>query len=300
MRRRLWAASILGVLGGCVAAEPASPLPSEGEQTRPIPPGQSIREILVTPQGEATRMRLALFRPVHDGPHPLLVFHHGSTGRGENPASFPRLWTPTEAAELFARNGWLVAVPQRRGRGGSSGRYDEGFGFDRRGYSNEPSVARAGYERAMADAMAATDWLHGRTEVDSGRWMLGGQSRGGILAVGQAARQPQPGLLGVLNFVGGWLGESYDQYGLNAALFAEAGRGQAPALFLYADQDPFYGLAFSRRNFEAFAAAGGRGRMETFETAAPGTGHALISRPDQWQSTVSMFLREVAGRGWTA
>jgi dienelactone hydrolase len=142
-------------------------------------------------------------RPSEAGPHPLLVFHHGSTGRGNNPRLFAQPWFPQDLGRIFAEAGWIVAVPQRRGRGGSGGSYAEGLASF--GYSGEFVVAKSGYERAMADAIAAASWLVRRPEVDPQRVVLGGVSRGGILALGQAARQPELQTRAVVNFVGGWL-----------------------------------------------------------------------------------------------
>jgi len=66
------------------------------------------------------------------GPFPTLIFHHGSTGRGDAPALFTGTFESPSLARLFNESGWLVAFPQRRGRGASDGLYDEGFEPDRR------------------------------------------------------------------------------------------------------------------------------------------------------------------------
>jgi len=132
--------------------------------------------------------------------------------------------------------------------------------------------------------------------VDAGRVLLAGQSRGGILALVQAARRAAGGLRGSLNFVGGWLAGGYDTEEVNAALFRRAGSGSArPALFLYGEADPFYALAYSRGNFATFQQAGGGGSFEAFTVPpAPGrTGHSVIFLPALWGASVARFVTEL-------
>lgn len=294
-RRVLLKAAAAAPLLGC--NQEAVPVTSPADAAAALPPGRSSRDVpLALGSGGPTRLRVVFQRPTAPGPYPLLVIHHGSTGRGNDPALFANTWFPTSLAEGFAASGWLVASPQRRGRGGSQGRYEEGLSPAGGGYSNLPAEANAGFARALMDAEAATAWLVARPEVDAGRVVLAGQSRGGILALVQAAEAPPAGLKATLNFVGGWLGGNFDTGDVNGALFRRAGRGaRAPALFLYGEADPFYSIAFSRGNFAAFREAGGDGRFEAFDVP-PGqgrNGHSVISVPSLWGPSVARFLTEL-------
>jgi len=56
-----------------------------------------------------------------------LLFHHGSTGKGDDPSRFISTVTSPALAKFFNDRGWMVMFPQRRGRGKSDGLYDEGF-----------------------------------------------------------------------------------------------------------------------------------------------------------------------------
>lgn len=286
-----------GALLGC--SQDGAPVTSAADAANaaaPIPPGRSGRSVPLELEasGGPVSMRFEFLRPASSGPHPLLIVHHGSTGRGDNPGLYGQTWFPTALAESFAASGWLVAAPQRRGRGGSGGRYGEGLlGL---GYSNVPTIANAGLERALTDAQAASSWLVARPEVDAGRVLLVGQSRGGLLALVQAAQAPPPGLRGTLNFVGGWLSENFDPNNINTAMFRQAGRGaQAPAAFLYGEGDPFYSIAFSQSNFATFEQAGGRGSFQSFVVpAAPGrSGHSVISVPSVWGPSVQRFCTDL-------
>jgi dienelactone hydrolase len=297
MKRRLFlGAAAAAPLLGC--NQEAAPVTSAADVAAPIPPGRSSRDVPLPlgAGGAPVRLRFLFQRPAGPGPYPLLVMHHGSTGRGNDPSLFGNTSFPTPLAEAFAAGGWLVAAPQRRGRGGSQGRYEEGLSPAGSGYSNLPVEANAGFARALADAQAATDWLLARPEVDAGRVVLAGQSRGGILALVQAAEAPPPGLKGTLNFVGGWLGGAFDPNNVNAELFRRAGsQARAPALFLYGERDPFYSIAFRRSNFATFEAAGGRGGFEAFELpAASGrNGHSVIWVPSVWGPSVARFTTEL-------
>ena len=158
--------------------------------------------------GVPARLETVLFRPAGrgPGPFPLLVFHHGSTGSGDDPAIFGRTYWNYAIAEYFTARGWLVAFPQRRGRGRSEGLYDEGFAPDRaQGYSCDPAISLRGADRALADADAVVAALHRRPDVAPGPILTGGISRGGVLAIAFAGRHPDQ-VVGVLNFVGGWIG----------------------------------------------------------------------------------------------
>jgi dienelactone hydrolase len=296
MRRRVFLAnSSLGVLSACAegGSSKAEGARVSEEASAEIAAGYSTRQVPLPLRrsGAPVRLRFAFQRPTGPGPHPLVVMHHGSTGRGDNPALFPHLSFPEDFARVFAGSGYLVAAPQRRGRGGSEGTYAEGLSGGR--YSNETHIAEAGYERAMEDAQAALTWLLERPEVDPSRVLLAGQSRGGILALGQAARTPPQGLRGAINFVGGWLGEGFDPAWLNRRLFAAAGRTAVPSLSLYGERDPYYSIPFSRQNFEAYIGAGGKGSMEVLAVppGSPGaTGHRILFFPEVWHQSVDRFI----------
>ena len=66
-------------------------------------------------------------------------------------------------------------------------------------------------------------------------------------------------------------------------------------LWLYGRNDPFYSLDHSRGNFEAFRAAGGRGRF--IGAAVPGgNGHNVILFPRLWGAEVDRYLGETKPR----
>ena len=245
----------------------------------------------VTVDGERVRLATITYRPAGAGPFPTLIFHHGSTGRGNDPSLFARPYDPKALAEWFTARGWAVALPSRRGRGGSEGFYDEGFSVERaRGYSCEESLALPGAERALRDIDAITPTILAQPFVDRSRVAVGGQSRGGILAIAWSGRQPAvPGA--VINFVGGWMASACSTASsINQNLFRRGGAYGRETIWLYGDNDPYYPLRHSRANFAAFQAAGGRGTFHDYAPPAGLNGHQISSAPSLWAAAVSAYL----------
>ena len=252
-----------------------------------------VDEMAATPfveDGVPVALEVVLFKPLSGERFPLLVFNHGSTGNGSDPSLFGLTFTHKGLAQFFVERGWMVAFPQRRGRGRSGGLYDEGFKPDRSGYSCVFDLAIAGADRALDDIDAVTDWLRQRPDVDATRMLLGGTSRGGILSVAFLPRRPDI-YLGAINFVGGWIGEGCGDYRqINRSLFVAGAAFPGWSLWLYAPDDSFYSLDYSVTNFDAFTAAGGLATFETIPRAPGLNGHFLINDPELWTAAVDDYL----------
>jgi len=261
--------------------------------------GEMIATTLVE-NGAPVRLELIVFPPARGtAPFPTVVFNHGSTGTGSDPALFTKTWVSFEAARFFTARGWMVVFPQRRGRGKSDGLYDEGFTPNRSGYTCEPARSLAGLERALVDLDEVVRHLRTRADVDPRHLLIAGQSRGGILAVTYAGTRPAV-FLGAVNFVGGWMSDTCpNPTAINTVSFARGGASPRPTLWLYAENDSFYRLSHSRQNFSAFTAAGGQGHFQVF-TPAPGVnGHFLIDFPAQWADAADDFLATLPRRAPT-
>jgi dienelactone hydrolase len=244
--------------------------------------------------GKPIRLEAVIFRPSGTGPFPLAVFNHGSTGVGTDPALFTATWFAVDVADFLNSRGWMVAFPQRRGRGKSDGLYDEGFSADRtQGYSLDAETTLAGADRALRDIEAAVTALRRRPDVAPSGLLIGGQSRGGVLAVAYAGAHPDR-IAGVINFVGGWLGEGCPAAPrVNQTLFSRGAGFHGPMLWLYAQRDPFYSIPHSRENFAAFEQAGGQGKFLEFDIPG-GNGHFLIGATSLWSAAVDDYLNALA------
>ena len=90
-------------------------------------------------------------------------------------------------------------------------------------YDCERAVLAAGVERAVEDLDAALAFVAARPWADPTRLLLGGMSRGGLLAVLYPSRRAVAAR-GVVNFAGGWTVERCDgRTRFNEDTFAEGG-----------------------------------------------------------------------------
>jgi dienelactone hydrolase len=247
----------------------------------------------VTIDGEQVKLAVITYKPAGNGPFPTLIFHHGSTGRGTDPSIFARPYDPKMLAGWFTARGWAVLLPSRRGRGGSEGRYDEGFERDRsQGYSCDPTLSLPGADRALRDLDAVTPVLLAQPFVDRSRVAVGGLSRGGILSIAWSGHQPSIPRA-VVNFVGGWTGARCPTASaINQNLFTRGTAFGQPTLWLYGENDPFYPLSHSRSNFAAFQAAGGKGTFHEYTPPPWESGHNISAVPTLWSSTLEAYLAE--------
>lgn len=240
--------------------------------------------------GQPVSLEVVLFKPLEGSRYPTIVFHHGSTGNGSDPSLFGITFTSKSLIRYFVARGWMVAFPQRRGRGQSDGLYDEGFKLDRSSYSCDANLALVGAAHALDDLDVITDWVRGRADVDTTRMLVGGTSRGGILSVAHIPRRPDV-YLGAINFVGGWIAEGCGDYrSINRTLFVNGAATPVESLWLYGENDSFYSLDYSRSNFNAFVTAGGLGTLFALAREPGLNGHFVLNDPHMWGPLMDDFL----------
>lgn len=225
-------------------------------------------------------------------PAPVLVLNHGRAVDAAGRAALGRA-RYHEASRFFVRNGFIVAVPTRVGYGVSGGPDVEDSGAcQRRDYP-------AGYGAAADQALAALAAVRAMPGADPARAVIVGQSYGGATAIAAAARAT-PGVVGAINFAGGGGGNPRTHAGQPCSpqqmgeLFASYGRSvRIPTLWLYAENDQYFGADWPRQWFSAFRAAGGNGELVQFPPQGE-DGHSTFTRaPQAWQPVVSGFLQRL-------
>ena len=251
--------------------------------------GEYISTSLIE-SGNPVRLEVLIARPAGAGPFPTVIFNHGSTGRGDDPELFRRRWANVQAATFFVNRGWMIVFPQRRGRGGSSGKYDEGLEPDGSGYACTAVGTLPGVERAIEDLDEVMVNLCERKDVMRSRMLVAGQSRGGALAIAYAGERHDM-FTGAVNFAGGWLSDYWPESVLvNSTTFRRGAKFPKPTLWLYGENDPFYSLAHSRGNFGAFESEGGKGRFESYAVPGENEGHSLLSHSRLWCGLLETYL----------
>lgn len=289
-----WALLIALVLASanavCAQTAPAETVPLIRQQPLTIP---------AIIDGKRVRLEAGMYRPSGPGPFPLVIFNHGTSSR--NPAQL-RLQRPDyqAASSWFVSRGFLVIIPMRRGYGRSDGPVADlpMDGNTGRTCAN-PDYRSAGEESAR-DVLAVLDWARARSDVDASRVILAGHSAGGWAVV--AAMSQGPPVLGGIIFAGGRGGNGRDFVCRPSELVAAArdfGVGsRLPTIWLYGENDHFFGPKLARAMFDAFTAP--HPSLDTF-VALPAygrDGHQIIDSGqatyDLWTPPVETFLRSRA------
>jgi len=226
-----------------------------------------------------------LIRPQSGGRFPLALISHGAPRDGAQRKTMSAYQFYAQALE-FARRGFAALVVMRRGYGTSDGTAENGGPCGRRDY-----LAEARY--SIADLKAAVEAMAKRPDVTTEGMIAVGHSAGGFNTVALTA-DPPPGLAAAISFAGG-RGSRADndvcQDNDLVSTFGVFGRtSRTPMLWVYAQNDKFFGPELAWRFFTAFTKAGGKAEF----VAAPAfgeEGHYLFSSGTaEWPALVDGFL----------
>jgi dienelactone hydrolase len=244
---------------------------------------------------DTRHIALTVFKPVGDGPFPLVIVSHGRAN-GERRAQQGRQRFEPLARYLVSK-GLVVLVPTRAGYGDTHGDFDP----EDHGGCNVMRVEPVSIA-ASDQVLAALQFARTLPYVDASRWVAMGQSVGGLTTVAVASRNP-PGLVGAINFAGGSGGDPVGRPGrpcmpgqIERLWRTQAGSAQVPMLWLYWDNDRYWGADVPKRWHQAFIEGGGKATMHALP-AAGDDGHAGIHVDmDTWVPIVEAYL---AGVGFT-
>lgn len=243
---------------------------------------------------QTRQIPVTIFRPRGEGPFPLVIMNHGRA-----PAS-KRAEQGRQRYEFLSRylvsKGLVVLLPTRVGYADTYGDFDPedtGSCNDRR-----PGPMAA----AVADQVLAT-WAFAKTlpYVDASRWLVMGQSVGGLTAVSTVSRNP-PGLLGAINFAGGSGGDPDNRprnpcspQQIERLWKSQAATATVPMLWLYWENDLYWGAEVPRQWHRAWLAGGGQAEMHTLPAAGQNGHGAMAFDMDHWVPYAEAYL---AARGF--
>jgi dienelactone hydrolase len=244
--------------------------------------------------GKRISWQIKLFYVYDDAtpnPKPVVVLNHGRSAKQELRASLEPSRSFAANARWLAQLGFFVVMPTRIGYGQTGGEDVEHSGdCNRKNYL-------PGYQAAAEQTMQIIAHVRSRPEVHRERSVVWGQSYGGTTAITVAAKNP-PGVQAFINFAGGGGGNPETQpmrpcgTALLESLFAGYGKtSRGPTLWVYTENDQYFGAKFPKEWFDAFIAAGGKGEYLLYP-AHGADGHILFtSSPQTWKPKVSQFLQ---------
>jgi dienelactone hydrolase len=270
-------AAMLAALIAGIAMQPAAAEPYHREDLR-------IPMEAAGPRG----LEAMLLRPSGAQRYPLALLSHGAPRDAAARAKMSPYGSYRQALE-FARRGFAALVVMRRGYGESGGPYAESNGpCDRRDY------LRSAWQSA-SDLRAAIDAMNSRSDVSTDGMIAVGVSAGGFAALALSANAPK-GLAAAINFAGGRGSRADNDVCDEDALvraFATIGRtSRLPTLWIYAQNDKYFGPGLARRMHAAFTEAGGQARFIDMPPLGE-DGHSLYSRGIAlWTPMVDGFLRD--------
>ncbi len=237
--------------------------------------------------------------PVGNGPFPLVVMNHGVSLDQRERSFFP-LVEFRDAAMWFAKRGYMVVAPAG-GYGGAAlddperGIYS--LFYSKIGGCDNPNFRDAGFAAAMMDKWII-DYMTEQKLIVPDKVMVVGQSAGGWGALALSS-QNIPAVRAIIAFAAGRGGHVDGKPNNNCApdrlvaATAELGRtARTPTLWIYTENDTFFGPALSKRMHDAYTAAGGNAEYHLLPSFGS-DGHFLIDSPDAvpvWAPLVGPFL----------
>jgi dienelactone hydrolase len=253
--------------------------------------GETI-SIPMTEQGllwdKQIQLEATLYKPAGDGPFPLVIFNHGSTGPGiiANTLTI----NPWGFGAYLNKHNIALLIPMRRGRGASQGSYKES-------YNCSVNSVESGINYASQSLDATMLYLQQQTWLDQENIVISGHSRGGLLSVVYAAKHPQR-FKGVVNFSGGWMGgqcQINTPLASNQGLFSKAAKNNPlPHLFMYGRSDPYYSDSEIESYAQAFEDAGGQVDFQFYSLGSSANGHALFYEySDFWIEGFKQYMQQL-------
>jgi dienelactone hydrolase len=239
-------------------------------------------------------------RPAGNGPFPLAVMNHGVSLDPVQRSFFP-LVEFRDAALWFARRGYMVVAPIGPGYGAGALDAPElglfSLFYSKIGECDNPTFRDAGMAKALLDKWII-DYLTEQKFAVPDSAIVIGQSAGGWGAI-TLSSQNLPSVRAIIAFAAGRGGRvgGIPNNNCNPDKLVEAtgelGRtARTPMLWIYIENDTYFGPELSKRMHAAYTSAGGSAEYHLMPPFG-NEGHIFIDSPDsipQWSPLVSQFL----------
>ncbi|MGY3546253.1 invasion protein IalB/predicted esterase [Bradyrhizobium sp. USDA 4472] len=237
-------------------------------------------------------------KPVGEGPFPLVIMNHGISLGAQERTMFPTV-EYREAARWFANQGYFVISPVRYGASSLDNKDRGIYGsvFAHVGSCDNPNFRGPGLAIATLNQWII-DNISRRKYIQPGKVVVVGQSGGGWGSIALASLNPSP-VQAIITFAAGRGGRVDGKPNNNCApdklvdATAEFGRtARIPMLWIYTENDTYFGPALTKRMYDAFVAAGGNVEYRMLP-AFGNDGHFMIDSPDAvpiWSPLVVQFL----------
>jgi len=236
-------------------------------------------------------MTVTIFRDDERVRSPFLVISHGR-GNTERRAALGRARYP-DNARYFVSQGFAVFIPTRVGYGITGGPDVEDSG---------PCARRefaAAFEAGAAQVIAVIEYARAQGFVDASRGVLVGQSVGGAITLALSAKNVS-GVVAAINFAGGaggdpqqWPERPCSEPTLRRVFATYGETARIPTIWLYSENDRYWGKDTPRAWFDAFRA---KGAAAEFVQLPPyrADGHLSFNgNPEAWRPPVEKFLADV-------
>ena len=267
-------------------------------------PARAEDEIRIQEELWALTLPLPMFaylvRPVGDGPFPLVIMNHGVSLNMADRSFFPMVEF-RDAAKWFARRGYLVVAPVGTGYGAAAIDIPErglyGPFFSKIGKCDHPNFPDAGLAVAQVDRWII-DYLTAEKRIIPKDIIVVGQSAGGWASIALSSVNP-PEVKAIITFAAGRGGRVDGKPNNNCApdKLVEAtgnfGRtSRIPMLWIYIENDTFFGPDLSRQMHVAYTGAGGNAEYHLMPPFG-NEGHFFIDSANaipHWSPLASQFL----------
>ncbi len=229
-------------------------------------------------------LQTTVFRPDGPGPFPLIIISHGVNTDMARSGEISSRMRYTMQSRVFVKWGFVVAIPMRRGYGGSEGGVNMLL----------TAIDKFGLEDAK-DIQATIDFMAQQPYVDADQVVLVGESGGGLasLAYGSLGKT---NIKGIINFAGGLRTFSPRwEFNMNDAFKEYARTTNVESIWFYAENDRTFPANLAQAVYKEYQKNGGHATLFT-PPPFKKDGHSLFSDPsgiEIWRERTRTFFKQI-------